>query len=345
MRANPPGKVASDPARAGLFSAALEQSQQFMEAAASVGYATRPVQLFYGVSQLGRSVAAASWRLPDTVSADQRPGRHRGARESEEAWRLSGHGITTPRLRQCSRSGLRSIVVKGQPRGSLPGVARAIGSPSLPADREVPVTDLWAMLPEARQAPLTDFAEKPVILACGFGSDQKWYDAAGIPDGPAMTHVKLRGIPGDLCEASLDDFLTWYPGLSVPRPPDEMVAGRRWDRKLTWVANQDDVQKGWADGCDHGVSVDLPTVTYRGSECTVPVISGMREPVHPLIVWWSVLFALSMLARYEPDTWWTLIDVDHSTEANAVEHLLDIALDIVPEIILDVLEDMSEADN
>ena len=71
----------------------------------------------------------------------------------------------------------------------------------------------------------------------------------------------------------------------------------------------------------------------------------MREPVHPLIVWWSVLFALSMLARYEPDTWWTLIDVDHSTEANAVEHLLDIALDIVPEMILDILEDMSEADN
>jgi YaaC-like Protein len=76
--------AASDEVRRHVFTAALEQGQQFMEAAAVTGYATRPVLAFYGLSQLGRSIAAASWHLRDTGPA------------SSEAWRPSGHGITPP---------------------------------------------------------------------------------------------------------------------------------------------------------------------------------------------------------------------------------------------------------
>jgi hypothetical protein len=343
MRAAPPG-VASDPARWALFTSALEQGQQFMEAAESTGYATRPVQLFYGLSQLGRAVAAASDRLVGAESAAVQQAAGADRREVHEPWRLSGHGITVPRLRHRSRSGLAAVMVRGQAHGSLPGVARAIGSPSLPADRDIPVTDLWAMLPEAREIPLPIFEGKPLIVSCTEESEQPWDLAAGIPAGLMKTHVTLGGIPEDLESATLDDYLRWYPGLAARRPPDEVAYGGGDQVTLTWIANDYDVEMGWADGWDHSPALDLPTVDYEDCRCLVPVIGGMRESVHPLVLWWAVLFTLSILARYEPDTWSELIDINRSREADAIEQLLDDALKMVPNLVLDVLNDITIED-
>ena len=50
MRHAPPGK-ASGGERAQVFTSALEQSQQQISAAATVGYESRPLNLFYGLSQ------------------------------------------------------------------------------------------------------------------------------------------------------------------------------------------------------------------------------------------------------------------------------------------------------
>jgi hypothetical protein len=58
LRAQPPGGVNSDERRA-VFTAALEQSEQLMRAARDVGYAARPLPLFYSLSQAGRAIAAA----------------------------------------------------------------------------------------------------------------------------------------------------------------------------------------------------------------------------------------------------------------------------------------------
>jgi hypothetical protein len=58
--------AASDAARRHVFTASLEQGQQLMEAAAVTGYAVKPILAFYGLSQLGRSMAASSCHLRDT---------------------------------------------------------------------------------------------------------------------------------------------------------------------------------------------------------------------------------------------------------------------------------------
>jgi hypothetical protein len=55
-----------------VFGAALQQFEELMDAAASVGYAARPLPLFYAISQAGRAIAA--------VHAD-------------DPWELSGHGL------------------------------------------------------------------------------------------------------------------------------------------------------------------------------------------------------------------------------------------------------------
>ena len=61
------------------------------------------------------------------------------------------------------------------------------------------------------------------------------------------------------------------------------------------------------------------------------------SPHHPLVLWWAALWALSMLARYEPATWAGLLDVDSSRSAVPLEALLDDALNAVPEVLLDTL--------
>ena len=67
-----------------------------------------------------------------------------------------------------------------------------------------------------------------------------------------------------------------------------------------------------------------------------PSVGGQR-PTHPVVAWWAVLFALSMVARYEPDVWSRWTDVDSSDEAVPAERLLDEALIAIPELMHRVL--------
>ena len=51
-----------------------------------------------------------------------------------------------------------------------------------------------------------------------------------------------------------------------------------------------------------------------------------------------VLLALSSLARYEPESSARMIDIDvPESPAVAVEHLLDTALDVIPELIVEAM--------
>ncbi|MFF2564855.1 YaaC family protein [Kitasatospora sp. NPDC058060] len=55
--------------------------------------------------------------------------------------------------------------------------------------------------------------------------------------------------------------------------------------------------------------------------------------LHPLLAWWTVLHALSNLARYQPVRWSEHIAVDTSKVAVAIEVLLDEAVTVVPDLI------------
>ncbi|MEV4866313.1 hypothetical protein MRBLMF1_007844 [Streptomyces ossamyceticus] len=67
---------------------------------------------------------------------------------------------------------------------------------------------------------------------------------------------------------------------------------------------------------------------------------GDDRQLHPLLAWWAVLFALSMLARYQPGQWTAQIDVNRNKDAVAIEYLLDSALSAVPELILAAIEEI-----
>jgi len=56
----PPGYASSAGSRRSTYRAALEQAEQMFAAAVQVSVATRPLQVFYGLSQGGRAVTAAA---------------------------------------------------------------------------------------------------------------------------------------------------------------------------------------------------------------------------------------------------------------------------------------------
>lgn len=73
-RSKRPGRATAG-ARAKTYSTALEQAQQMFRAAQEVGPQTRPLLVFYGLSQAGRAIAASAVDLKG------------------ESWNLVSHGI------------------------------------------------------------------------------------------------------------------------------------------------------------------------------------------------------------------------------------------------------------
>ena len=102
LRYEPPGRARRG-ARAEVFGSALEQSQQLFSAA-SVDYASRPILLFYGLSQVGRAIAACA------------------TAGGMNDWQLKGHGIEVSNLDQ--KPGLLDLIVVNDGKSSFTQLAR-----------------------------------------------------------------------------------------------------------------------------------------------------------------------------------------------------------------------------
>lgn len=93
------------------------------------------------------------------------------------------------------------------------------------------------------------------------------------------------------------------------------------------------------------------TIEYFVAGTAVPGIDGLRvlpsikvgdPPLAPIISWWALLFAASMMARYEPDAWVETLRVDYSPLAAPIEALLEAALSQVPTLILSCLSEPTQ---
>lgn len=95
---------------------------------------------------------------------------------------------------------------------------------------------------------------------------------------------------------------------------------------------------------DYEIIEDRLTQPYRGdSERFIfPAFGGASRPLHPLLAWWALLFALSMLARYEPESWTTYMDRNTSANAVPLEAALDRGLHTCPELISHAIQAVSK---
>jgi hypothetical protein len=69
----------------------------------------------------------------------------------------------------------------------------------------------------------------------------------------------------------------------------------------------------------------------------LPTLPGHAELMSPLMTWWTLLFGLSIFARYHPEMWAEALDVDQSKTAVPLEAILDSAMSALPRLIYNEL--------
>lgn len=320
LRATPPGHATTS-ARKKTFTMALEQAEQLFKAARNVEPAARPLLIFYGLSQAGRAIAACT-----PVRNDQ--------------FKLSGHGITTNNLDQAD---LGQVRVVDTPTGAFKQLADMLGSRSLPA--EAPLRDLWATIFELEQWPLAGSTlQIATVSMVDIGAP------AGQPLRIIVDNIPRRIIDVNdqsITEAAIRAWLAQYPALDgygfVTAGGIPSSGPRSWnDQRDTFGCDLEfavSTSNAW-DRFEQIVPFADHLSKRESGRIIHPRLGGDDRQLHPLLRWWSVLFALSMLARYNPDQWISHIDVNSCKNAVAIEVLLEKAMETVPELVLATIEDV-----
>jgi hypothetical protein len=306
LRADARAVVGRNAAQQKVFGAALQQAEELFAAAGSIGYASKPLPLFYGLSQAGRAIAAA-------LEAPQR------------RWELVGHGLSA-----AFGGGLASGTVRPEPgvADSFGVVARLLASP-VPAGR-VGFARIWSSLPElTRPAALCAGLVKPRRV--GWGSESE--------PMPAWARVPARA---DLPE-DIRPFPSLTDGATNPdaEPFFELVGDEDDPDSLEMVeVEPSGLVLSYRDEGPYTRRLDSVAVEYRRREGAGvsafflrPALEDEGEPPSVLMTWWMLLYAVSVCARYHPRIWAQALDVDASPIAVALEQCLDLAVVRVPELI------------
>lgn len=305
----------SGSARRREFHMALEQAQQQFAAAERIGYESRPLNLFYGLSQAGRAIAAGSNRLGQGTDQD---------------WDASGHGLKYD-TRQAGD--VRSTLIRQDSgkRDLFSRVSIAIGSPL--DFRGVEFGEVMNHLLDYTMAfrasegylrPLTD------VHVYNLRSSSL----------PLRVQIPLpeldsgqRADPG-----RVRTFLDSYPaldGLELVLDSDQNVlGGESGDHCFVIVTDESQLK---SRGGQHSIYELRSADYYRRIAVLLPRTGKSTQTFRPLMSWWAVLHALSMLARYAPSRWTDTLSLADSPIAPRIEFLLDSALDAVPELLWEEL--------
>lgn len=334
-RWSPPGKANGRGSRRKTYAAALEQAEQTFQAAALVGTATRPMQVFYGLSQAGRAIAAAAVALKG------------------EDWNLAAHGIKTTGF----HLPFPDIEIRTDPsgtQGSFVKVSEVLDSPVWEMD-PLRLEDVWDLLPPNLRYPLTTRDRLTPLYTVG--------DDIGVgTHDHSLLSVPVCDLPDRVIDAgtreALADFLASYPTVAQhesyetnraltlgPEAPPEYTRYNHGGGELAmnWLMPEGVGTgfDGMATSAERLAHLRTLTRSYAGSRYFLPVLPPMKRELHPLMAWWAVLYALSMLSRYQPAVWGTLINVDNSAHAVPIERLLERAINHLPVLIADAITEVS----
>lgn len=317
-RANPPGMAVGEGPRRDTYAAALQQFDDLMTAATMIGPVSRPLPLYYAVLQAGKAIAAA-WTPGDGWHA----GGHGLAEDDQAEWQDILHFRVKP-----SRSKKWGTGVFGAVAEKL-GPARLVESVELGA--------LWSALPGANLPasygswPLA-LPFQPVYFECGRDFTIRAHRGylylrgqATADDAESINHM-LAGYP-DAASARLEagDVI-----LPTPQQTESGTLADAWGIgvALTWPQPSPELVPPYPHA---RLRRDRP----GGEHWLVPAVGARPGRLSPLLLWWALLFGLSLLARYHPANWRAALDFDRSACADRLAELLDEALLIVPDLLFD----------
>jgi len=330
-RSSPPGYARDDPERRSVYGSALSQFDELIAAATAVGPASRPLPLFYALSQAGRAIAAA---------------------HAEGVWRLRMHGLSAPELDRAPLSievnRTPAAAKDGSSVDSVTGVAAATRSDVFPDATTIGA--LWSSLPELFHLlpASSDTGPNPLRL---------------VPEDPDPENLHLQIDPGHVYatvvgfSGTADELVSYltdhYPTSGnpqlfqpqgLPHVGQHTVCGHgflfRWDADAPTIdghlATLDRLAPSEGPGVPtEGAGLMFPPSNGFQPRWLRPSISGAA--MSSLVSWWTLLFGLSMLARYEPAVWVAVLDYDAADLAAPLDALLETGLARMPELVLAAL--------
>lgn len=318
LRANPPGHAGG--VRQATFAMALEQAEQLFAAAETIGPAARPLTLFYGLAQAGRAISAA--------------------RIAGDDWQSNGHGIA--QNRKTNSTTVADFSIEPTKKGLFPLINRALGSSNITASTRL--GDLWPLLAETHRFPLPGSSPYELLTV-----NIRSHNAANVPiSGELIGLPSKLGVvraPGEDPSAPRTDwadeeqrvreFIDQYPALAGYQ--FATGNGQPIGFRVNEEGDYGSLDVHWLAPGTPKQLLRKVAVNYAGHTNAYPCLDGTNVAIHPLTVWWATLFGLSILARYEPEIWGNAININTSQEAAAVENLLNVALESLPELVLRVL--------
>jgi YaaC-like Protein len=240
--------------------------------------------------------------------------------DAGESYQARRHGIANKNLEQVSAQRFPKVTVQADhgPDSSFRRLSELLGSASL--DVPVEIGALWAMLvePNTRDERLTHDAVPSLMVTA----------SRTQPDRPCIVSIPLELVADGL---DLDTLAQLYPAL-------RQAAGWRECGNGATPAGIKEVH--YELTFPNGIR---GLATYRGESIIFPAVPGTGSEMQPMMIWWAILYSLSMLTRYRPETWTKLVNVDSSEYAVPVEFILEIGLDAVPDVIAHVLDDAPTA--
>ncbi|HTX31822.1 MAG TPA: hypothetical protein VMD09_10575 [Solirubrobacteraceae bacterium] len=304
LRADPPGHARRGK-RKEVFGAALEQWDELLAASAAVAPDAAPILLFYALSQGGRAACAA--------------------RIAGQPWASTGHGLTVGQ----PTGGIENTTVRpeGGANTSFAMFCRAAGSESLTAPTTLGT--LWAANPKLEPAP-----------DLGQGSPRALELSPITSGGPTSRALIIgpvaEGLPADesAAAAELAKRLAPYPGAA-----DGLIVSNAFPR--TGANGRHQVEIGWRD--TNGQPIDVAAVASgygppNSGTILRPALNSSRDVLRLLPLWWATLLVLSSIARYHPAEWSAALARDRSRAAIPIEDGLDIAREMLPWLLLGLLQ-------
>lgn len=314
-RAAPPGLAATDADRRGTYNSALQQFEELVSAAKSVGPASQPLALFYALEQAGQAILAAH------LNKAGRP-----------AHGLRGSGYD---------KALHEVAIEPKGEGAFQAVAEALDVPGISG--KATLGELWASLPEGGQE-LFDDVEYPQAIGL-YPEDRPGPAAAVVLTDRAPAWLfsfpdELRSTPPSEQVAAVRAYLARYPtAAGWESPIDNGIPGMDdpatgFGIRLQWRLPTASGSAG--ERFEYLLTEIAPRHIRYDQGFLRPAVGG-GDILHPLLTWWLILYALSMFARYQPGAWVRHLDVASSPNAVRLESLLSAGLESVPRLVLEAL--------
>jgi hypothetical protein len=111
-----------------------------------------------------------------------------------------------------------------------------------------------------------------------------------------------------------------------------------WEVQLSWRPTEVNRLTSRPD-LDSFYDSFAPQYRYKADRVVRPGIeTNGNPPPSSLLTWWALLYIFSMLARYEPRRWAAILDIDESPYAAQLEFALSEAIDTIPQLVLEALD-------